>query len=351
MITDVGITVHGAAGAGITAGIGSPEFRTILSVSWAPRDLDFDNDGVNDTADRCPQEAEDLDGYQDADGCPDIDNDADGVVDSKDECPDEPEDADGFEDEDGCPDTDNDQDGVEDANDQCPTEAGPVENDGCPDTDSDGDGIKNLADKCPEKAEDLDGFEDEDGCPELDNDRDGIVDADDQCPNEPGLAKDNGCPPKEQKVVREAERIKILDKVFFETGKSTIREESFDLLEQVALVLRSNPEIKKVEIGGHTDDRGGDAMNLELSQARAEAVKNFLVEQGIDTSRLLAKGYGETMPVDVRTSKQARARNRRVEFNILEQEGVQNEQVEPQESEQSEEPPAADAGDDSGDSN
>lgn len=323
MITDAGFTVHGAAGAGITSGLGSPEFRTIVGISWAPRNLDFDNDGVNDTADRCPQEPEDRDGYQDSDGCPEDDNDADGIVDAEDQCPDEAEDADGFEDEDGCPELDNDGDGIKDSDDECPNEPGTQQTKGCPDSDSDGDGVKNLADKCPDEAEDKDGFEDADGCPDLDNDRDGIADADDKCPNKPGLAKDKGCPPAEQKVVREANRIKILDKVFFETGKSSIKPESNDLLSQVALVLRSNPDITKVEIGGHTDDRGSDAKNLELSQARAEAVKEFLVEQGIAASRLIAKGYGETMPVDVRTNKQARARNRRVEFNILEQAGVE----------------------------
>jgi OOP family OmpA-OmpF porin len=191
---------------------------------------DSDGDGIPDKDDKCPNEPEDRDGFQDDDGCPDPDNDADGVLDANDRCPLDPgpasnfgcpaeapkdsdgdgipdnldrcpyqaEDKDGFEDEDGCPDPDNDGDGLLDTADKCPNQAGPPTNFGCPVLDRDGDGILDKDDKCPDEPEDKDGFEDEDGCPDLDNDRDGIPDAQDKCPNEPedkdGFEDEDGCP-------------------------------------------------------------------------------------------------------------------------------------------------------------
>ncbi len=165
---------------------------------------DQDHDGVRDRLDRCPRQAEDIDGYQDGDGCPDLDNDQDGVPDSVDAAPNEPEDYDGFEDGDGVPDYDNDQDGIPDRDDLCPDEAedfdGHADDDGCPDdfVDRDGDGVEDSRDACPDEAEDQDGFEDDDGCPEYDNDLDGIPDDRDKCPNEAedynGTDDDDGCP-------------------------------------------------------------------------------------------------------------------------------------------------------------
>jgi OOP family OmpA-OmpF porin len=125
------------------------------------------------------------------------DRDGDGIVDSKDKCLDDPEDYDGFQDEDGCPDPDNDNDGVLDVNDECPNVPGPASHRGCPvvpDADRDGDGIPDMKDKCPGVPEDRDGFEDTDGCPDTDNDHDGVLDKDDQCPNDPGPASAQGCP-------------------------------------------------------------------------------------------------------------------------------------------------------------
>jgi hypothetical protein len=123
------------------------------------------------------------------------DRDGDGIVDDIDKCPDDPEDFDGFEDADGCPDPDNDRDGILDVDDKCPNLPGPPP-DGCPHaptTDRDGDGIPDPVDKCPDDPEDFDGFEDADGCPDPDNDKDGILDVDDLCPNDPGPPPD-GCP-------------------------------------------------------------------------------------------------------------------------------------------------------------
>jgi hypothetical protein len=124
------------------------------------------------------------------------DRDGDGIPDNNDKCPDDPEDFDGFEDEDGCPDPDNDHDGVRDVDDRCPNIPGPAP-DGCPrsgtSNDRDGDGIPDNVDKCPDAPEDKDGFEDADGCPDPDNDKDGILDVNDKCPNTPGRGP-SGCP-------------------------------------------------------------------------------------------------------------------------------------------------------------
>jgi hypothetical protein len=181
---------------------GVPRVRALAGVGWAPRVRDADGDGIEDSVDQCPELAEDHDGFEDADGCPDFDNDNDGVPDSDDKCPHELEDQDGFADDDGCPDPDNDGDGILDADDACPNEAGVKDPDpklnGCPFRDQDHDGIPDARDRCPRRAEDRDGFEDEDGCPDLDNDRDGVRDNEDACPNVPGPRRSdpelNGCP-------------------------------------------------------------------------------------------------------------------------------------------------------------
>ncbi|QDG52585.1 OmpA family protein [Persicimonas caeni] len=262
---------------------------------------DTDGDGFRDDVDSCPEKPEDEDGFEDEDGCPELDNDDDGINDDVDECPNKAEDKDGWKDEDGCPETDDD---------------------------TDGDGILDKDDECPEKAEDKDGFEDEDGCPDPDNDEDGIADADDECPNQKGVAEKNGCPLK--RVVVTLKRIMINEKVFFEYNKADIQEKSFDLLNEVAQVIKDNPRIKKIEIQGHTDHKGSDDYNMELSDKRAKSVHDYLVEQGVDADRLTSKGYGETDPLvpleegqeDKDETEEAAAQNRRVEFVILEQEDV-----------------------------
>ncbi len=187
---------------GPTGGVGDPPIRAVLGVGWAPRNHDQDGDGIEDDVDQCRELPEDIDGFQDDDGCPDGDNDDDGVPDKLDKCPNVKEDEDGFQDDDGCPDLDNDQDGIPDAQDACPNEPGPANADrkknGCPIKDPDGDGIQGDQDKCPNEAEDRDGFQDDDGCPDPDNDQDGILDAQDACPNLKGIQsadpKQNGCP-------------------------------------------------------------------------------------------------------------------------------------------------------------
>ncbi|HWP04522.1 MAG TPA: thrombospondin type 3 repeat-containing protein [Polyangiaceae bacterium] len=182
---------------------GVARVRGILSAGWAPRVHDADHDGIEDARDQCQELAEDLDGFEDSDGCPDFDNDNDGVPDADDHCPKELEgDPDNFQDEDGCPDLDDDADGIPDTSDACPREAGVADPDpklnGCKRHDRDRDGIIDERDKCPTRAEDKDGFEDDDGCPEPDNDRDGVLDAEDRCPVAAGPRRSDpeldGCP-------------------------------------------------------------------------------------------------------------------------------------------------------------
>jgi OmpA-OmpF porin, OOP family len=196
------ISILAGVEAPLGSAVGVPSVRGVLGIGWAPRFYDADSDGIEDEKDECAELAEDRDGFQDGDGCPDFDNDDDGVGDDTDKCPGEKEDADGFEDEDGCLDADDDHDGLPDATDACPREAGKDSADpklrGCPLRDRDMDGIYDADDKCPKKAEDRDGFEDADGCPDTDNDQDGIPDSDDACPEVAGMAredaKQNGCP-------------------------------------------------------------------------------------------------------------------------------------------------------------
>ncbi len=156
-----------------TSGPGSAAWRGAIGVALDMSRLphDEDGDGIDDRVDKCPNEAEDKDGFEDADGCPDPDNDQDGILDAVDQCPLVPEDLDGFEDADGCPDPDNDNDGILDKDDKCPNEPedfdGFEDRDGCPDPDNDGDGIPDTDDLCPLSPENKNGFEDQDGCPDV----------------------------------------------------------------------------------------------------------------------------------------------------------------------------------------
>lgn len=250
------------------------------------------------------------------------DADGDGIADAEDKCVNDPEDKDGFEDGDGCPDDDNDGDGVADAVDQCRDEAedkdGIADEDGCPEDNADGDKLADVDDKCPIAAEDYDQLADEDGCPEDDVDGDGIPDGVDQCPPEPetknGFEDDDGCPDEVPQAV--AKFTGAIKGITFRTGKATILRSSNRTLDAAAEVLEQY-EALRLEIQGHTDDVGGDDTNKALSQARADAVKAYLVAKGIEASRLVAVGYGEDVPVaDNKTSK-GRTQNRRVEFKLI----------------------------------
>ena len=151
----------------------------------------------------------------------------------------------------GCPDTD--KDGLEDSQDKCPTEAGPAERQGCPAKDSDKDGLLDEQDACPSEA----GLAELKGCPAKDTDNDTVADHLDNCPNEAGPADNQGCPAAQKQLVAiKSDRIELKDTVYFDTSKATIQTRSFTLLDQVAKVLAEHPELEKVTIEGHTDDRG-----------------------------------------------------------------------------------------------
>jgi OOP family OmpA-OmpF porin len=247
------------------------------------------------------------------------DRDGDGIVDPDDGCPDEAEDLDGVEDEDGCPEAeDRDADGLRDARDLCPLEAedvdGYLDQDGCPEADDDLDGLLDAADRCPRDPEDREGFQDDDGCPDPDNDGDGIPDVADACPNEPGPADEQGCPRVYEDVEVTSRGIVIRQRIFFELDRAVLQPRSYPILDTVAQVLRDFPDMT-VEIQGHTDDRGSDEYNLRLSQARAEAVREHLITRGgIEPGRLTARGYGEERPIDSNRTRRGQANNRRVEF-------------------------------------
>jgi OOP family OmpA-OmpF porin len=154
--------------------------------------------------------------------------------------------------------------------------------------------------------------------PPPDRDGDGIPDADDNCPDEPGLPENQGCPHGiRQRVVVSANSLEILDRVHFATSQSKIEPRSFWLLDQVAAVLKSHPDLLVLEVEGHTDDQGGSAYNILLSHARATAVADYLVSKGVDRARLVPHGFGPTRPVASNGMPEGRAANRRVAFTVV----------------------------------
>jgi outer membrane protein OmpA-like peptidoglycan-associated protein len=259
---------------------------------------DTDGDGIPDKDDECPDEA----GPVEFNGCPD--RDGDGIPDHKDACPDAP----GPIEYDGCPDTDGD--GVLDYLDECPEIPGPVENNGCPWPDTDGDGVLDKDDKCPN----IPGPKENDGCPYTDTDGDGVPDKDDKCPETPGPIENDGCPEIEEEV---KEILKTaFDNLEFETGRSKIKAESIESLNELAEVLVKKPEWG-LQIAGHTDNVGKAQSNLILSKQRAEAVRDFMVERGIATERLSVLYFGQTMPIETNDTPEGRQANRRVEMTII----------------------------------
>jgi len=180
----------------------------------------------------------------------------------------------------------------------------------------------------------------------FDSDLDGIADADDACPDEPetrNLYRDNdGCPDAVPIRVTK-DQIEIDEKIFFELDSDVIQARSHELVRAIARVIVDNPQIKSIEIGGHTDSQGDAEYNLGLSDRRAASVVTFLVGEGVEVERLVSKGYGLTIPLIDEETEEAFAKNRRVEFLILEQEEVSEvvEGVEggPDEGEETEETP------------
>jgi outer membrane protein OmpA-like peptidoglycan-associated protein len=314
--------------------IGTPQMRAMFRFAYAPVRkaaervvvVDTDKDGIPDSEDACPGTPGIRTDDPKTNGCPPAppDRDHDGVVDADDLCPDEPVGDHPDPKRPGCPAKDSDGDGVYDYEDLCPdTPAGPHPDPakkGCPAMDSDGDGVFDYEDKCPQVPAGVHPETDPAklGCPKPDRDHDTVPDDVDACPDKPGAPspdpKKNGCPGL---VEVKNGVIVIFQPVFFATGKDTILAKSFPVLNAVADALKAEPEIKKIMIEGHTDNKGKASKNMELSDRRARSVMNYMVSHGIAADRLDAQGYGDSKPVaDNKTSK-GRAANRRVEFHIV----------------------------------
>lgn len=303
-----GFRIGPGIGAGLTRGFGSPAYRVLLGIDWMPEieeRKDRDGDGIYDDEDACP----DVKGVRSDDpkrnGCPvekeeeppppPADRDKDGIIDSKDACPDDPGPPSDDPQKNGCP--DRDKDGIIDKQDACPDTPG-------------------VASKDPKQN----------GCPEdPDRDHDGVPNGEDACPDEPGKKdKDprrNGCPAA---FIKDGQ-IKILDQVKFATSSTAIvpGKDSEAILEAVKKVLVDHPEIKKVRVEGHTDNRGQPAANQKLSEGRAASVVKWLVKHGIDQGRLSSTGFGQDRPMSDNTTDEGRRENRRVEFHIESEEKAQ----------------------------
>jgi opacity protein-like surface antigen len=250
---------------------------------------DEDKDGLLDPWDKCPTQAEDKDGFEDKDGCPDGDNDKDGIADEEDKCPNVAEDKDNFEDYDGCPDGDNDKDGVQDGQDKCPNEPetknGWQDEDGCPDTlvDTDKDGVPDPLDKCPREA----GPKSNNGCPVvLDKDKDGLLDKDDQCPDQPetknGWDDGDGCPDEFPAEVQKLVTTEKLTGLAWQKDGKLDEKKSAAALQPIGDLLKQYPRMKLAL----------KLVSEEVDQAaasqRVAAVKAFLVARGATDAQIVA---------------------------------------------------------------
>ncbi|MBS1615740.1 MAG: OmpA family protein [Bacteroidetes bacterium] len=230
------------------------------------------------------------------------DRDNDGLADNEDACPDIP----GPAHLNGCPDSDGD--GINDKDDACPLVAGLAQYHGCPD--SDGDGIPDNTDKCPYLA----GLPQYNGCPAPDRDHDGVPDAEDRCPDQAGPASNQGCPEIKKEVVEKAE--KVAKAVFFETGKASIKKVSFKSLDELAKMMKDDASLY-ADIEGHTDNvQPKSYTNMDLSQKRADAVREYLIKQGVNADHLTAQGFGDTQPVASNDTADGRAKNRRTVIKL-----------------------------------
>lgn len=244
--------------------------------TWALQDRDGDR--YLDRDDLCP----DVWGNP-PDGCPGDDADGDGIKDIADACPRQR----GIRPT-GCPGVDRDGDKIIDVSDKCPDVAGPEVNHGCPIPDSDGDRIDDLADRCPREPETRNGFEDEDGC-------------DDAMPRE--LAALNG----------------IVRGITFARDGEALTPASAAALDRIAGLLRKYPTVR-VEVAVHTEGVGDAQRRLDLkalSIRRAEAIEQALMIRGIADAQIEPRGAGADEPLDSNATAAGRARNRRVELQIL----------------------------------
>ena len=380
------VRLNGAMGAGLTEAIGSPAWRLTAGLAYVSSGRgDRDLDGIVDRLDACPTVAEDLDKFEDADGCPELDNDKDGLADTIDSCPIDPEDKDSFKDEDGCPEA-NARVAVEViSSDGRPLRllkvaivpaSGPTTEQSISPFNVDlepgsyllqasAEGMRSASRTIEVPAEGLLQVreilepevklgtlvlrvQDPSGAPitatwtvgnqgyeygasggfakrELpEGDHTIVVRAEGFQPGETivtvtaGQQVDAIVILTPSRVVLTAERIDIREQVFFEYDKAVIKPESYGLLNEVASLIISHPEILRIRIEGHTDDKGSDSYNLKLSQARADSVRDYLIRQGVPAVRLYSIGYGETRPIADNKTASGQALNRRVVFYIEE---------------------------------
>jgi outer membrane protein OmpA-like peptidoglycan-associated protein len=267
-------------------------FEVLLGLSFtlgrtgqeaAPPPRDSDGDGFLDPQDACPMQPGVAPNGCPAPVAPAADTDKDGILDASDPCPTEPEDGAQPAPTDGCPNKDADGDGVLLPDDKCPTEKG-VAPDGCV-HDKDGDGILDEVDKCPDQPETKNGFQDADGCP-------------DELPKE--VAKFAG----------------VIKGIQFDFGKATIRPESNKILDEAVKVLLQYTDLR-ILVSGHTDNVGEAQKNLDLSQARAASVKEYMVKKGVAADRVETRGAGPNEPVADNATDKGRQENRRIEFKLL----------------------------------
>lgn len=250
---------------------------------------DTDGDSIPDYKDKCPN----IYGLARLEGCPEADSDNDGLADIDDDCPEFA----GSVAFNGCPDSD--KDGLRDIDDECPNIYGPIEFNGCPD--SDNDSVPDNHDQCPM----IKGLAQFGGCP--DTDGDGIQDKDDECPEEPGSAENNGCPIYE--------KVEFATNIGFHTGSAELTQESYPYLDQLVQIMKDDTDCW-VKLDGHTDNTGSDAINNKISQQRVDSIRYYLIDNGINPNRIIAKGHGSSKPIASNETAEGRAQNRRVEINL-----------------------------------
>jgi outer membrane protein OmpA-like peptidoglycan-associated protein len=244
-----------------------------------------------------------------------VDSDGDGLYDGSDKCPNEA----GPIENKGCPYPDRDKDGTADKDDKCPDVSGPEANKGCPYPDRDKDGTFDRDDKCPDEF----GPKDNNGCPYKDSDKDGVLDKDDKCPEVKGPSTNDGCPERERLAKREEPKQDVVKKlndfartILFDTGKSSIKQESYTIIDQISDIMKEYPKYS-FKLLGYTDNQGNPAKNLKLSKDRAAMVRKFIVDRGIDANRLSSNGFGIKNPVASNKTAAGRAKNRRVEVVLV----------------------------------
>ena len=298
------VTANAIAGAS-PVGARGDSFFALAGITWSPQPdgegaivRDQDGDGISDSLDGCPSEAEDQDGNSDEDGCPDSDDDGDGIDDSVDKCVEAAEDRDGYMDDDGCPERDNDEDGIDD-----------------------------TIDKCPGEREDIDGFTDQDGCPEPDNDGDGFADREDRCPNDAetvnGIDDADGCPESQGSTLPVATK-DIIDlkggKVSFQGRGVVLTAAAKKELQEVARLLKGAALSVRVEVHVSLSTKSPKPAAIKAAQKkdkllavrRAVVVLEYLVGQGVKGDQLQAVGIGSSQALPDKAAYDPA--NDRVEF-------------------------------------